>query len=452
MSDLLARPGNASLAIDGTSSSASSVGTSADGTCRRCQMEADVRKRQSQQQRRDGEDFSRKGYYGEGVSQPVNSGQVTSHEDTAGLPKCQHVLHREGAIFETSDDPGEGNGKRSANCGTIPETNRIRNWALKMHKKYARYMNSRARPGAAYVPTVEEHIANMCTHGVLVLPSIIAIFWMIHLASDNLQHFIAVIYGIALVVLFGVSTIFHALSYCGQSTFSFCAFKSSFRATSPFQDNVYLPSPPQLTQECIAPLCHMELINTVVGVVSQAGAAAGGGGAGSAYLVNISVRLEMDSCLVVLLGTLKNLFHIGDRAVIYIFIAASYTPWLTLKEYDGWGLMMLWIVWIAAMLGIYYQYTFHEQYKWLETVFYLAIGVCPSVVCLAMKEKSGIFELAFGGMLYISGVVFFKCDGLIPFAHAIWHCFVTTGAVCHYQAVCTYLLGPHNQITKELTS
>ena len=51
----------------------------------------------------------------------------------------------------------------------------------------------------------------------------------------------------------------------------------------------------------------MELINTVVGVVSQAGAAAGGGGAGSAYLVNISVRLEMDSCLVVLLGSVARL-------------------------------------------------------------------------------------------------------------------------------------------------
>ena len=49
--------------------------------------------------------------------------------------------------------------------------------------------------------------------------------------------------------------------------------------------------------------------------------------------------------------------------------------------------------------------------------------------------------MALGGAVYIFGVGFFKCDGIIPFAHAIWHCFVFTGAILHYCAVCKYLLG-----------
>ena len=61
------------------------------------------------------------------------------------------------------------------------------------------------------------------------------------------------------------------------------------------------------------------------------------------------------------------------------------------------------------------------------------------------KEHSGLFEMAVGGGVYISGVVFFKCDGRIPFAHAIWHCFVFVGAVFHYIAVCKYLLGPKSK-------
>ena len=47
---------------------------------------------------------------------------------------------------------------------------------------------------------------------------------------------------------------------------------------------------------------------------------------------------------------------------------------------------------------------------------------------------------AIGGSLYIVGSVFFHLDGVVPFAHAIWHCFVTAAAYTHYRAVATYLI------------
>ena len=58
--------------------------------------------------------------------------------------------------------------------------------------------------------------------------------------------------------------------------------------------------------------------------------------------------------------------------------------------------------------------------------------------------------MALGGLMFLSGVVFFKSDGLIPFAHAIWHCFVFLGATFHYYAVYNYLIVPSPSQTDPL--
>ncbi|CAF0762055.1 unnamed protein product [Didymodactylos carnosus] len=102
------------------------------------------------------------------------------------------------------------------------------------------------------------------------------------------------------------------------------------------------------------------------------------------------------------------------------------------------------IVWSMAVLGILYQMVYHERYKWLETCFYVSVGVLPAVVIMDIEDRGGILELAYGGLVFLLGIIFFKADGLIPFAHAIWHCFVFFGASIHYYAIYSYLLSPLN--------
>lgn len=152
---------------------------------------------------------------------------------------------------------------------------------------------------------------------------------------------------------------------------------------------------------------------------------------------------------------MKDVLHRCDRAMIYIFIAGSYFPWLTIHNIpvDGWSSSMKWIIWLMAVMGIVYQQAFHEKYKTLETLFYVFMGVFPALpivtevstmtflsipafkFVLFQHEFSGMSELKMGGILYVIGIVFFKSDGSIPCAHAIWHLFVVLAAGVHYFAI-----------------
>ncbi|KAI4822379.1 hypothetical protein JOQ06_010924 [Pogonophryne albipinna] len=140
--------------------------------------------------------------------------------------------------------------------------------------------------------------------------------------------------------------------------------------------------------------------------------------------------------------TVEQRFHMCDRMAIYFFIAASYSPWLMLRELGPWVCHMRWLIWVMACVGSMCVFLFHERYKLIELLGYVSMGVVPALVILSMGERSGVCELAVGGVFYTVGVIFFKSDGLVPFAHAIWHLFVAAGACVHYYAIWRYLYLP----------
>merc|ERR1712130_431407 len=226
--------------------------------------------------------------------------------------------------------------------------------------RQSEWKNERPKNNNAYVPTVREHLANVLTHGVLVVPSLWLSYLIISSARDTTQLYAASIYGAVLTGLFTVSTVFHTVAAISD--------KSIWR----------------------------------------------------------------------------DLLHRGDRAMIYLFIAGSYTPWLNLRQLDGATVELRWAVWLLATLGILYQQIFHERYKALETTFYVVIALLPSLAVYEMSDVSGLSELQAGGAVYLLGVIFFKSDGVIPLAHAIWHIHVVFGALIHYNAVRKYLITPEN--------
>uniref|UniRef100_A0A8D0GBR2 Monocyte to macrophage differentiation associated 2 n=1 Tax=Sphenodon punctatus TaxID=8508 RepID=A0A8D0GBR2_SPHPU len=117
-------------------------------------------------------------------------------------------------------------------------------------------------------------------------------------------------------------------------------------------------------------------------------------------------------------------------------------PRLNLRELGPWASHMRWVIWIMASVGTIYVFFFHERYKLVELVCYVIMGFFPAVVIISMPNRDGLLELVAGGFFYCLGTVFFKSDGRIPFAHAIWHLFVATGAGIHYYAIWRYLYRP----------
>lgn len=140
--------------------------------------------------------------------------------------------------------------------------------------------------------------------------------------------------------------------------------------------------------------------------------------------------------------SLTRTFHLCDRTSIYLFIAGSYQPWLLLASIDESLRWLQWEVWLAAIVGTVYTFLYLDKNKLLETVFYVFHGLGPGLVLFgtgpwlehSTHQQPGITPLVLGGVTYLTGVVIYKCDGKIPFAHAIWHTFVAAGALFHFYA------------------
>ncbi|XP_061555846.1 monocyte to macrophage differentiation factor 2a isoform X2 [Phycodurus eques] len=62
------------------------------------------------------------------------------------------------------------------------------------------------------------------------------------------------------------------------------------------------------------------------------------------------------------LRKVEQLFHMCDRMAIYFFIAASYSPWLMLRELGPWACHMRWLIWVMACFGSIYVFFFHERW------------------------------------------------------------------------------------------
>jgi len=130
-----------------------------------------------------------------------------------------------------------------------------------------------------------------------------------------------------------------------------------------------------------------------------------------------------------------------DHCAIFLLIAGSYTPFLLVSLRTPLAIGLMVAIWLIAIVGIIFKVLFVYRFKKLSLIAYLTMGWLSLIVIYQLAlvlNVGGIVLLAAGGAAYTVGVLFYVANK-IPFNHAIWHCFVLAGCLCHFLAIYFYV-------------
>ncbi len=144
-------------------------------------------------------------------------------------------------------------------------------------------------------------------------------------------------------------------------------------------------------------------------------------------------------------GKAKKIFQKLDHSAIYLLIAGTYTPFTLVTLSGGWGWSLFGVVWGLAVIGIVQELWTAKGQRVPSLVIYIVmgwiavVGVVPMIKALTWP---GFLWVAFGGVVYTAGTVFYFFDEKFKHWHGIWHLFVLGGAAIHYFAIFKYVAVP----------
>lgn len=151
-------------------------------------------------------------------------------------------------------------------------------------------------------------------------------------------------------------------------------------------------------------------------------------------------------------STGTSVFRKLDHIMIYILIAATYTP-ICLGPLRGpWGWSIFGVVWGLALFGTFLTIFWIKAPRWLTTSIYLIMGwtvliaVYPMITTFAsLGALSSLLWLLTGGIFYTIGAVIYglkwpKINCSWFGFHEIFHIFILLGSLCHYWFIIYYVL------------
>lgn len=183
---------------------------------------------------------------------------------------------------------------------------------------------------------------------------------------------------------------------------------------------------------------------------------------GNAYHVVSFTIFGVGLFLLYLFSTLYHWLNISEKGItvfrkfdhimIYILIAASYTPVCLVSLRGPWGWSLFGIIWGLAVLGTILTAIWIKAPRAITTTIYIIMGWAVVIAAYPLIKvfseannlKSLLWLLA-GGIFYTIGGIIYALK--IPKTkwkgfgfHEIFHIFVMLGSACHYWFVIRYVL------------
>jgi hemolysin III len=138
----------------------------------------------------------------------------------------------------------------------------------------------------------------------------------------------------------------------------------------------------------------------------------------------------------------KDILKRIDHGAIYVLIAGTYTPFMTIKLHSEAAHLLLGVVWSLALAGVIFKIFFVHRFQWLSLSTYLIMGWLALFVVYELwhaLDRTGFVLLLAGGLCFTIGAVFYAMKSL-RYTHAIWHLWVVAGATCHCVAIGLYVI------------
>lgn len=132
-----------------------------------------------------------------------------------------------------------------------------------------------------------------------------------------------------------------------------------------------------------------------------------------------------------------------DHAMIFVFIAGTYTPFTVLALPERLGTIVLTVVWLGALGGVVLKLAWPHAPRWVGVPFYLALGWVAVFVIPDLLERGGVAALVLlivGGGFYSLGALFYALRRPRGWPatfgyHEFFHAATVVAAVCHHVAI-----------------